>query len=283
MVPDARRPAGARDLLDRSRAARPRPTARRSSIHPFYSDQARPREAAAAVLACRAAPRPPPPWANESRDGTRGLPVAGGPGLSTLRPGRLDLDIETTCLNRDLPRRLPFGGGRPRLQLTEGRGPGQRIRCLTPPTRTLRAGLETRGALEADLASVAQPPVAGRRRRRRRRPARNPASCTTSTDSPDTRDDRRHPQRTKAGRIVRGQAPQAMPGGLLPRAGRSRSSSTRKDFRQRPVPVRRRCWSGSWHCSARSTRLPLVSSRPSKRTRGSPGRWPPRMGERVLV
>jgi type VI secretion system protein ImpG len=48
------------------------------------------------------------------------------------------LDVETTCLSRDFPARLPYGGDQPRLQLTEGGGPVARIACLTPPTRTLR-------------------------------------------------------------------------------------------------------------------------------------------------
>ncbi len=48
------------------------------------------------------------------------------------------LDIETLSLNRDLPGRLPFGGGQPRLSLTEGHGPVKRIECLTAPTPTLR-------------------------------------------------------------------------------------------------------------------------------------------------
>jgi type VI secretion system protein ImpG len=52
------------------------------------------------------------------------------------------LDVETTCLNRDLPHRLPFGGGQPRLQLTEGGGPLAPLACLTPPTRTLRPALK---------------------------------------------------------------------------------------------------------------------------------------------
>jgi type VI secretion system protein ImpG len=47
------------------------------------------------------------------------------------------VDLETVCLNRDMPHKLPFGGGQPRLQLTEG-GPISRITCLTPPTPTLR-------------------------------------------------------------------------------------------------------------------------------------------------
>lgn len=50
------------------------------------------------------------------------------------------LDVEVTCLNRDLPHRLPFGGGEPRLQLPKG-GPVTGIECLTPPTRTHRPSL----------------------------------------------------------------------------------------------------------------------------------------------
>jgi len=46
--------------------------------------------------------------------------------------------VETTCLNRDLPSRLPFGGGEPRLQLGEGAAAIEQIECLTAPTPTLR-------------------------------------------------------------------------------------------------------------------------------------------------
>jgi len=51
------------------------------------------------------------------------------------------LEVQTTCLNRDLPGDLPYGGNQPRLQLTEGGGPVSLIRCLTPPTRTYRPDL----------------------------------------------------------------------------------------------------------------------------------------------
>lgn len=47
------------------------------------------------------------------------------------------VDVETVCLNRDLPRILPFGGGQPRLQLVDG-GPVARAECLLQPTPTLR-------------------------------------------------------------------------------------------------------------------------------------------------
>jgi type VI secretion system protein ImpG len=61
-------------------------------------------------------------------------------------PADWTLDIETVCLNRDLPHRLPFGGDQPRLQMTVGGGLVGRITCLTPPTETLRPALR-QGAL----------------------------------------------------------------------------------------------------------------------------------------
>ena len=48
------------------------------------------------------------------------------------------VSIEATCLNRDLPSRLPYGGGHPHLRLVEGASPVVGISCLTPPTATLR-------------------------------------------------------------------------------------------------------------------------------------------------
>lgn len=56
-------------------------------------------------------------------------------------PNDWTVDIETTCCNRDLPSRLPFGGDQPQLQLSEGGALISRIRCLTPPTKTFRPAL----------------------------------------------------------------------------------------------------------------------------------------------
>jgi type VI secretion system protein ImpG len=47
------------------------------------------------------------------------------------------LTLHTTCTNRDLPGKLPFGGERGDLEL-EGAAPLSRIRCLTKPTPTVR-------------------------------------------------------------------------------------------------------------------------------------------------
>lgn len=48
------------------------------------------------------------------------------------------LSIDTTCVNRDLPSQLPFGGGHPHLKLTEGVAAIATVSCVTPPTGTLR-------------------------------------------------------------------------------------------------------------------------------------------------
>lgn len=61
---------------------------------------------------------------------------------STLSERTLSADI--TCLSRDLPQSLPWGGGQPRLTLTAG-GPVT-LECLTQPTRTLRPSGD-RGAM----------------------------------------------------------------------------------------------------------------------------------------
>jgi type VI secretion system protein ImpG len=47
------------------------------------------------------------------------------------------LTIAVTCLNRDLPALLPFGGDQGDLEV-EGEAPVSRIRCLRKPTATLR-------------------------------------------------------------------------------------------------------------------------------------------------
>ena len=48
------------------------------------------------------------------------------------------LHVDVTCGNRDLPGRLPFGGGQPRLQLGQGGAAVGRVDCLTAPTPTAR-------------------------------------------------------------------------------------------------------------------------------------------------
>lgn len=47
------------------------------------------------------------------------------------------IQIEATCFNRELPKRLPFGGGAPFMKLRDG-GLVEKIECIVPPTATIR-------------------------------------------------------------------------------------------------------------------------------------------------
>ena len=54
--------------------------------------------------------------------------------------------LETTCFNIDLPARLPFGGGRPRLNLVQ-KVPGiGELTCLAAPTPVVRTPSRSQGA-----------------------------------------------------------------------------------------------------------------------------------------
>lgn len=49
------------------------------------------------------------------------------------------LTVETTCMNRDLPSRIPYGGVHPVVTLVDGAAELMAVRCLLPPTLTLRS------------------------------------------------------------------------------------------------------------------------------------------------
>ena len=59
-------------------------------------------------------------------------------------PDDWTVDLEVSCVNRDLPRRLPFGGGRPEIDLVGGKGPISKAICVTHPTPTRRPPLKAR-------------------------------------------------------------------------------------------------------------------------------------------
>jgi len=58
-------------------------------------------------------------------------------GFDPALPASDALTIQVTCLNRDLPALLPFGGDQGDLEV-EGEAPVARIRCLRKPSPTLR-------------------------------------------------------------------------------------------------------------------------------------------------
>lgn len=95
-------------------------------------------------------------------------------------PADWTLDVETTCLSRDLPHRLPYGGGQPRLSLVAG-GPISRPVCLTPPTPTFRPPLR-HGVLWRLIAHLAFGRLGLLGAEGRHRPADN-----EDPQSPDTR------------------------------------------------------------------------------------------------
>jgi type VI secretion system protein ImpG len=66
------------------------------------------------------------------------------PHFQPTRPALETLTIHTTCTNRDLPAKLPFGGESGAFELAAV-APLARIRCLTKPTATIRPPLR-RGA-----------------------------------------------------------------------------------------------------------------------------------------
>ena len=65
-------------------------------------------------------------------------------GFNPQVPSAETVTVHTTCSNRDLPSKLPFGGREGDFEV-EGGGPLARVRCLRKPTNTLRPPMR-RGA-----------------------------------------------------------------------------------------------------------------------------------------
>jgi type VI secretion system protein ImpG len=143
VVPDARRPA-AHEVYSIDRVVASNAQDRELEFAPFYSS----RHALAGdePRAFWHMTRRPAGYAAGQVD--RGTEVYVSLVDLNFEPARAEqwiLDVETTCLNRDLPGRLQFGGGHPHLQLMPS-GPLDTIRCLTPPNPTYRPALQ-RGML----------------------------------------------------------------------------------------------------------------------------------------
>ena len=66
--------------------------------------------------------------------------------LSMHSPTDGILTVETTCSNRDLPKRVPYGGGRPLISMVEGAAEVTSVQCITPLGATLRPGPARRSA-----------------------------------------------------------------------------------------------------------------------------------------
>jgi type VI secretion system protein ImpG len=144
VVPDLRRPL-AHEVYSVDHVTATFPNGEGQEYFPFFSVK-HARQAAAAKTYWHAARRPAEGTEALGDHGTEVYLALVDLDFQPTAPANAVLDVETTCLNRDLPHRLPFGGDQPRLQLSEGGALVTRIVCLTPPTRTVRPALK-RGTL----------------------------------------------------------------------------------------------------------------------------------------
>lgn len=136
VVPDARRPMSA-EIYSVDNVVATSPQGDEAEFHPFYSVQ-HAKGLATDQAYWYAARRDNESVAGDVDHGTEiDLTVVDLASRFAGEPGWY-LDIETTCLNRDLPNRLPFGGEQPYLNLNQAEGPVAGVRCLTPPTPTRR-------------------------------------------------------------------------------------------------------------------------------------------------
>ena len=139
VVPDARRPL-ATEVYSVDRVVATSPANEEMEFQPFYSCK-HASEAQRQVTYWQAIRRPGESYETTTDAGTEVYLRLVDLGFSPSVPAEWTLDVETTCLNRDLPHRLPFGGGQPRLTMPAG-GPISSIECLTPPTPTFRPALQ---------------------------------------------------------------------------------------------------------------------------------------------
>lgn len=135
VVPDARRPT-AHEIYSIDRVVATSPDNEEVEFHPFYSIK----HSTDARTFWYAARRPAGYAGGQVDYGTEVYLSLVDLDFQPTAPADWTIDIETTCLNRDLPSRLPFGGGQPYLQITSG-GSLASVTCLTSPTATLRPAM----------------------------------------------------------------------------------------------------------------------------------------------
>ncbi|MGK0481115.1 MAG: type VI secretion system protein ImpG [Planctomycetota bacterium] len=138
VVPDARRPLAMEvHSIDRLTAVDKDGESR--DLRPFYGIDHGPGGDAAPVF-WHGVRRPSSVAAEKPDDGTEVYLQVVDLEFQASEMEGFALTAETTCTNRDLPGRLPFGGGHPRLALSAG-GAVESVECLTAPTRTRRPAL----------------------------------------------------------------------------------------------------------------------------------------------
>ncbi|MGH7074980.1 MAG: type VI secretion system baseplate subunit TssF [Stellaceae bacterium] len=130
IVPDVRRP-GATEIYSIERVIATAPDGGQTVHEPFYSTRHGEQARAAYWHAVR---RP----GKRADGGTEVFLTLVDEDFERQSHDDRTLSVDTWCLNRDLPSKLPFGGGRPRFELVQGQQGIASVFCVTPPTSTLR-------------------------------------------------------------------------------------------------------------------------------------------------
>lgn len=141
VVPDARRPAAleayAIETVRLARPDDPRPK-RVPAFHRLKHEEGSDEEAQALSWLANRRPAPGLLGGSETRLMLR------DPHFDPALPADGVLSVDALCCNRDLPSLLPFGGGQPRLRISDPEAPAASAECLSPPTPTLRPQLRER-------------------------------------------------------------------------------------------------------------------------------------------
>jgi type VI secretion system protein ImpG len=141
VVPDSRRPT-ATEVWSVTRVREPMPDGGTRPWRPFHRMTHADPEPGVPGGFYAAVRRPGPP----SNGGTEVYLTPHDPDLMPRLAADRVLSVDALCSNRDLPTDLPFGGGRPGLRLVEGNPAVAGAHAMTPPTPTLRRGLQERKA-----------------------------------------------------------------------------------------------------------------------------------------
>jgi type VI secretion system protein ImpG len=141
VVPDARRPAALEvynvETVRVTRPGEPRPR-RVPAFHRLKHEEGSDEQAGEMSWIASRRPAPGVLGGSETRLMLR------DPRFDPAMPADGVLGIDALCCNRDLPSLLPFGGGQPRLRITDPTAPAAGAECLSPPTPTLRPQLRER-------------------------------------------------------------------------------------------------------------------------------------------
>jgi type VI secretion system protein ImpG len=138
VVPDARRP-GVTEVYSVDSVVATAPDGTEAPFLPFYSVKH-----AAAARSQRTFWYPSRRAAGDRDRGSEVFLSLVDLDFNPSVPADTILSVDTTCLNRDLPSRLPYGGGHPYLQLVEPLAGVASMQCVTPTTPTIRPPMRNR-------------------------------------------------------------------------------------------------------------------------------------------